>query len=211
MKYIISLLSFDEHLHRFDKGLHIQCTEGHSQPAIVNDLQVEESGVLHEWMLQYEEWLSEQKQHVAKKGHPLFASIEQLHEFNAKGIQLVENLRTVLREHGLESQIQVEDFRPLYSNIEVGNSPCAWWHVRDKNYGFIVPIQHLPVSNDLKSRLMAWRVHKSKEWSNEDRMNSLNEEGHDLEQLIFRELNGLAPYTNKIPIQEPSVLATQAH
>ena len=210
MKFTVSLLAFDEHLHRFDKGLHILCIDEHTKPAIVNDLQVEESGIMHEWMLQYEDWLSEQKNHVAKKGHPLFASKKALHEFNERGVHLVERLRAVLQEHDLASQIEVEDFRPLYSDIEVGNSPSAWWHVRDRNYGFIVPIQHLPVSNDLKSRLMAWRVHKSKKWSSEDSERSLNEEGRDLEEHISRELNGSAVKSHTVEIHEQPVL-THAH
>lgn len=206
MKYTISLLAFDEHLHQFEKGLHIRCTDGQSKPSTIKDLEVEESGVLYEWMLQFEEWLSEQRKHVIKKGHPLFSSKKALHEFNDKGAQLVEQLRQVLKKNGLDSKMEVEEFRPLYSNIEVGNTPSAWWHIRDKNYGFVVPIQHLPVSDDLKSRLMAWRVHKSKDWKNEDSVSSLNEEGHDLEEHILWELNVRSVKQHDVKHQEQPAL-----
>lgn len=206
MKYTISLLSFDEQHHHFENGLQIQCTDEHSMSSTIKGLEIEESGVLHEWMLQYEDWLSEQKNHVVKKGHPLFPCKKSLHDFNDKGTELVEKLRKVLKENSLDDQIEVEDFRPLYSNIEVGNTPSAWWHIRDKNYGFIVPIQHLPVSNDLKSRLMAWRVHKSKDWPNEDSVSSLNEEGHDLEEHILWELNVRNMKAHDVKIQEQTPL-----
>lgn len=83
-------------------------------------------------------------------------------------------------------------FQPLYANVEVGDAVAGWWHLRDKNYGFVVPIQHLPVSDELKSRLMLWRFRKGRDLlrSLQNHNESvLYDECHDLEENILCELN----------------------
>ena len=134
--------------------------------------------VSKKWMEKYRDW-----NHFGGSP-PIFESVEELRSFNAQGKTLVEELRSELGETAV-----VEPFLPLFINLEVGNAVSGWWHLRDRNYDMVIPIQRLPVSADLKSRLQAWRMRKHAGWLDPDCCASLNEEGHDLEEHILWELN----------------------
>ena len=165
-----------------------------------------------QWMQEYKEWnnfFSSSSSSPNNKedngadgdvdectGHPVFASVEALYEFNDKGAELVARLRQELATAITTSTttstvvvVKVEDYVPLFSNIKVGDVVSAWWHIKDQNYNYVVPVQHLPVSDTLKSRIMAWRHLKGKNWLDDTCCRSLNEEGHDIEEHILWELN----------------------
>jgi len=132
------------------------------------------------------------------KGHPSFSSMRELSDFNEKGKDLVESLRNELAEKDL---VEVEDYQPLYSSVEVGDAVAGWWHIRDKIYGCVVPIQALPISDELKSRLMLWRKCRDENWLDEDCRRRFNEEGHDLEEHILWELN--VGFDESVPRKKP--------
>ena len=127
---------------------------------------------------------------------PHFASTAALHAFNEKGRELVERLRQEMQQHAAvspssnnkkETWWEVDDFVPLLSSVQVGE---GWWHVRDCGYGFVVPIQHLPVSDELKSRLQAWRFQKTTcLLKSEEESCQLHATCHELEDCILLELN----------------------
>ena len=139
-----------------------------------------------EWMKDYCEWNTFHSNPNGFKGHPVFSNLEEIYKFNDMGAKLVERLQ---KEFEGDERVEVEPFSPLYSNMEVGDAVATWWYVRDRAYDYVVPIQHLPVSDELKSRLMAWRMRKSENWLDAAHCNSFNLEGHDLEEHILYELN----------------------
>ena len=146
---------------------------------------------------------SESSSSSSRVGCPRFATLSELNDFNEKGSELVRKFREELaarttsidgccyredeQDDGID--VEVDDFRPLYSSIQVGDAVAGWWHVRDKLYNCVVPIQNLPISDDLKSRLMLWRKCKDENWFDEDCRRECNEQGHDLEEHILWELN----------------------
>jgi len=125
---------------------------------------------------------------------PVFDSVKALHAFNEKGRELVDRLRHELQSinNNDAKKLIVEDFVPILSRVEVGET---WWHVRDCHYGFVVPIQHLPVSADLKSRLQAWRFHKGEcLLRTEQHAAELRQECRDLEESVVYELNARSDF-----------------
>lgn len=127
---------------------------------------------------------------------PTFQSLEEVHQFNAQGYELTRRLQTELEEarknstDQLSCAIQVAPFKPLYSNMAVG-PVSAWWHVKDLNYGLFVPVQRLPVSDQLKSRLQAFRCHKGMEfWKFNDptTMEALQQECRELQEDMLQEI-----------------------
>lgn len=122
---------------------------------------------------------------------PTFQSLDELHLFNAQGNDLTKRLQAELDSTPNCCAIQVAPYRPLYSKMVVG-PVTAWWHVKDCNYGFVVPVQRLPVSDHFKSRLQAFRCHKGMEfWKfcDPDTMQQLQDEGCNLHQDLMRELS----------------------
>jgi hypothetical protein len=131
-------------------------------------------------MEEYESW----HEQVTEGTTPVFKTLQELNEFNLKGKELALKLEGELGDSAI-----VEPYRPLYSNITVGDVIYGWWHARDENYGFPVCIQKVPVSDELKSDFQAWRFKKMKGWLDHDTYHDLNEEGHKLEERIRQELN----------------------
>ena len=121
---------------------------------------------------------------------PVFHSVEELQAFNQQGQDLVKLLRQELQTvHRTTSKlaVEVEDYVSILSSVQVGES---WWHVRDFHYGFVVPIQLLPVSTNLKSRLQAWRFRKGECLRRTDQQtDELRQECLELENSIVLELN----------------------
>jgi len=191
--FLINVLVYDPKGHGFSPHISIRrnCTAlGLLAPA-THYLSLEEAerhGIRpsEAWLKDYREWNHFQLNPNGFKGHPVFAKVEDLYDFNETGVGLVERLQKELKGNRI---IEVEPFLPLYSNMEVGEAVAAWWHIKDKNYGYVVPIQHLPVSDDLKSRLMAWRMRKTYDWLDAAHCESFNREGRDLEEHILWELN----------------------
>ena len=187
--YEIDILVYDEKKNQFKPGLHVtqDCKKRSKSILSVHVARQEGIWPSEEWLADYEKFNAFYRDDF--KGHPIFASCEALREFNKTGASLVSRLRQELSSNHHKHQVRVADFQPLYSNIKVGNAVSAWWHIMDQNYKFVIPIQHLPVSEQLKSRLMAWRFRKSRGWLSASCCQSLNQEGHDLEEHILWELN----------------------
>jgi hypothetical protein len=187
MSYKIRLLVYDHNTHQFRSGLDIQrcLPDGRQSSVSLEEARKEGIAPSESWMQDYIKWNSHDDGECAFKGHPVFSSRKALFEFDDAGVILSTRLRHELEGRGVE----VEDFQPLYSNIEVGDALSGWWHIKDKNYGFVIPIQHLPVSDELKSRLMNWRFRKGRDCLNRSACDSLNKEGRDLEEHILWELN----------------------
>jgi hypothetical protein len=183
----ISILVYDTVERVFSPRLLIR----QSQDGVKQDLTMQEATDLgitpsEEWMKDYCEWNTFHSNPNGFKGHPVFSSLEEIYIFNDTGAKLVERLQKEFEE---DERVEVEPFSPLYSTMEVGDAVATWWYVRDRAYDYVVPIQHLPVSDELKSRLMAWRMRKSENWLDAEHCKSFNLEGHDLEEHILYELN----------------------
>lgn len=123
---------------------------------------------------------------------PYFDSLQELHDFNAKGAELARRLQEELREasNPCKCAIRVAPFRPLYTNVWVG-PVAAWWDLKDCNYNFVIPIQRLPVSDHIKSRLQAYRCHKSMSlslWQDSGYMHWLIKEGKEVQNDLWLEL-----------------------
>jgi hypothetical protein len=189
----ITLLVFDNKHHRFHPYFGFVGEEG----GYDHDLTLEQVRLLTDnvpsvgWWQEYCQWLSGA---VDKEGLPVFPTVTALHDFNDTGYHLVDSLRKELetsspREEA-DCNAQVEDFVPLYSNIQVGDT---WYDVKDGSYGFVIPIQQLPVSDQLKSRLQVWRLHKTQQLTQQlddpQYRRCLSEECHELEEHILWELS----------------------
>lgn len=160
-----------------------------------------------EWMADYLQWNrfgrlpDDPAEDISEEDDPSslipnFESLEELHQFNAQGFELTRRLQMELKQALTDNSdqpscaIQVAPFKPLYSNMAVGQV-SAWWHVKDLNHGFLVPVQRLPVSDQLKSRLQAFRCHKGMEfWKFNDplTMEELHQEGRELQEDLLQEL-----------------------
>jgi hypothetical protein len=194
-EFTIRLLVYDERSHQFNCNLDVHSRRqlpeadntsgGFAESSVSMEDLVGRNGISPSegWMQDYLKWLSFGKN--AAKGRPIFSSIEDLNEFNDTGVSLVSRLRAELDP----TKVTVVDFQSLYSNIEVGNAVAAWWHIKDQNYNLVVPIQNLPVSDALKSRLQAWRCQKGTDWLDVSYCEILNKERRDLEEHILWELN----------------------
>jgi hypothetical protein len=185
-EFQINILVYDPVERLFSPRILIRQTQGVKQ-----DLTMEEAIDLgltpsEEWMKDYCEWNNFHLNPNGFKGHPVFSNLEDIHKFNDTGAKLVERLQ---KEFEGNERVEVARFSPLYSNMEVGDAVSTWWYVRDRAYDYVVPIQDLPVSDELKSRLMAWRMRKSVDWLDAAHRRSVNLEGHDLEEHILWELN----------------------
>jgi hypothetical protein len=186
-EFRINILVYDPVARLFSPRYLIRQT----QDGVQRDLTLQEAMDLdltpsEEWMKSYCEWNTFHLNPNGFKGHPVFSSLEEINIFNDTGATLAEGLQ---KEFEGNERVEVEPFSPLYSNMEVGDAVAAWWYVRDRAYDYVVPIQHLPVSDDLKSRLMAWRMRKSVDWLDAAHRRSVNLEGKDLEEHILWELN----------------------
>ena len=180
----VSLLYYDAAIHKFSPDIHIEC-EG--DPDSMQMLQWRPS---NRFMSAYHKWNS------FEAGIPHFQTICQVQDFNNEGARLCELLQDEVKAQNNESfQIRVLPFRPLYSVIELG-SVTSWWHIRDANYpDVIIPIQHLPVSEDLKMKLQAWRMRIAYDSFDKEHRKSFNEEGHELQREITSELNCIGNYS----------------
>lgn len=137
------------------------------------------------WMEEYKSWNTFDRNPDAFKNHPTFSTAYELGVFNDKGCALEK----ALRDEMTHKNVEIESFQPLYSSIEVAPCPTGWWHIKDRLYDCVVPIQQLPISDELKSRLMVWRKQKDENWLDNESIRLANEEGHDLEEHLLWELN----------------------
>lgn len=193
----VSILQYDQEEHQFYPSFLIRNDfEDRDNECAFDEV------VIHppeEWMTEYLQWNRFSRlpddpiedPFLEKDGAiPVFESLQELHVFNAQGHDLTQRLRTELEQGNPCCSVQVAPFQPLYSNVVVG-PVSAWWHVKDRNYGFVVPIQRLPVSNQLKSRLQAFRCHKGMEFwqlNDPDTMSKLQQEGRELQVDLLQEL-----------------------
>jgi hypothetical protein len=211
----VSILEYDHNEHQFYPSFVIKDDhkDGDHECAF-DELVIHTS---EEWMSDYSEWnrfgrlpddpagtfLDEEDDH-SSFSIPIFASLRDLQDFNKRGCDLTQRLARDLALSSATScgcPIHVVPYRPLYSNMLVG-PVTAWWHVKDCNYDLVVPVQRLPVSNQLKARLQAFRCHKGMEfWKNninsnsetETMMRQLQQERKELQQDVLRELRQGSP------------------
>lgn len=156
-----------------------------------------------DWWMDYGRWNDFDQHDNGLKGHPIFETIEDLYEFNETGRSLAARLELLLGE---DTHVTVEPYLPLYTNISVGEDVAAWWHIKDTNYGCVVPIQQLPVSDELKSRLMGWRKCKDENWIDEESRASCRELAHELEEHVLWELN--VQFSSSHPIKRLATRST---
>ena len=181
----VSILHYDETMHRMDPDIHVESTTDtniHENNQAVND-SVDTAATFEpsaKWKEEYAHW------NCLGCGPPMFHTIKELRRFNQKGTELVHKLRKEFRGN---KNIVINDFTPLYSNVAVGDAVCGWWHVKDMDYGVVIPIQKLPVSDLLKSRLVVWKSMKGKGWDDPIQLDELDHEAHDLEEHLLWELN----------------------
>jgi hypothetical protein len=189
-KVIVSILHYDASEHRMKDRIHIH----HSN--LENSSQEEQEELQERLIQPSEKWLEEYREWNRfggiVGGPPTFDSLQELRTFNTKGAELAERLQEELETNDTARKVMVAPFQPIYSNVAVGDVVCAWWHVKDATYDFVIPIQKLPISNKLKAHFQAWRFRKWKGWRDPEIRAELNLEGHDLEVQLKYELN-LAP------------------
>lgn len=201
----VSILEYDTEDHQFSPSFVIQDDLQDSDTECAFDEVV--ICPSQEWMDDYLDWnrfgrlpddpaednlLYLDEDDPATTSIPCFDNLQELHEFNAKGAELTRRLQDELRQANNPSKcaIRVAPFRPLYTNMSVA-PVAAWWDLKDRNYNFVVPIQRLPVSDHLKSRLQAYRCHKGMSlslWQDADFMHGLIQEGKDLQRELWLEL-----------------------
>ena len=196
----VSILAYDSNEHSMKCGLHVRHHD--AQKLLVDDaLQPLEErwewliDPSDEWMEDYREW----KRQICDEDYdgvngckmppPVFDSISSLRSFNAKGKELTERLKVEVENNSSEIRVIVEQFKPIYSNVAIGDVVCSWWNVKDMNYNFVIPIQKLPISDDLKSQLQVWRFHKLRGWDDPEIRKDLYMEAHELEASLLLELN----------------------
>lgn len=189
-KAIVSILHYDVSAHCMNDYIHIQ----HS--SLENSSQEEQEELQQQSIQPSEEWLEEYREWNRFRGivgvPPTFASLHELRTFNAKGAELAERLQEELEMNGTARKVMVAPFKPIYSNVAVGDAVCAWWHVKDITYDFVIPIQKLPISDKLKAHFQVWRFRKLQGWLDPEIRAELNLEGHDLEDQLKYELT-MAP------------------
>jgi hypothetical protein len=182
-KIQVSILYYNQDRHHIEPHIHLRYVAASSDQEEV-DPPTENAAVLKpsdQWKQEYAQWNC----FGNMTGPPVFHSVKELRCFNEKGIALANRLRKELRgEH-----VTIEPFKPLYSNVAVGDAVCGWWHVKDMNYGIVIPIQTLPISNVLKSRLCAWKLIKGRGWDDPKKRHELDREARDLEEHLLWELN----------------------
>lgn len=179
---VVSLLSFDLEEHRMHPKIDVHYT--HIMTDTTKEIPAEQEATValsEQWMEDYRAWNTFAK----VEGAPVFDSLEELRAFNEKGAELAKRLQLELEDQNTI----VAPFKPLYSNVAVGDAVCAWWHVKDMNYGVVIPIQKLPISDNLKSRFQCWRFRKLTGWLDPEIRDELNLEGRDLEEHLLWELN----------------------
>lgn len=196
----ISILEYDHDGHEFFPSFVVHDDLSDSDTVCAFDEMVVKPS--QKWMKDYLQWnqfgrlpddpILEDDEHLDSDHtkFPVFKTLEELHEFNAKGKELADRLSCELAGN---QRIRVAPYKPLYSDMAVGPI-AAWWHVRDRNYDFVVPVQRLPISDCLKARLQAFRYRKSLGlWRDRDTRHALRAEGQELEQLLLQELNAKPP------------------
>ena len=200
----VSILQYDHDGHQFFPSfvVHDDLEDSDTECAF-------DEVVIHpsdEWMEEYLQWnrfsrlpddpIIEEDEYLDDDhtAIPIFKTLAELHEFNHKGSELTERLASQLADNRC---IQVDPFQPLFSDMAVGPI-AAWWHVKDRNYGFVVPLQKLPISDELKAQLQAFRFHKSMGlWRDPITRRQLREEGQELERQLVRELNAEPPQSDE--------------
>ncbi|CAB9505065.1 expressed unknown protein [Seminavis robusta] len=203
----VSILQYDRDQHQFYPSFVIQDDhQDNDNECAFDELIIQPS---QEWMDDYLQWnrfgrlpedptedFLDEEDDPTSFSIPIFESVRDLHDFNSRGQDLTRRLGEELARSGAAAcAIRVAPYRPLYSNIRVG-PVAAWWHVKDFNYGFVIPVQRLPISNRLKARLQAFRCHKGIEfWQSDDesddedcRLQHLGEERNELQEDLIREL-----------------------
>jgi hypothetical protein len=178
---VVSLLSFDLEEHRMHPNIDVHYTHSTTDTKEIPAEQEATVTPSEQWMEDYRTWNT----FGTVAGAPVFDSLEELRAFNGKGAELAKKLQLELEDQNTI----VAPFKPLYSNVAVGDAVCAWWHVKDMNYGVVIPIQKLPISDNLKSRFQCWRFRKLTGWLDPEIRNELNLEGRDLEEHLLWELN----------------------
>jgi hypothetical protein len=178
-KIEISLLCYNEEKHQMEPSIQVRYVgDSHDVPSTDRSPAVKPSD---EWGTDYYQWNCFDD----VEGLPVFHTMKELRHFNKKGVKLANRLRNELQNE----TITVLPFKPLYSNVAVGDAVCGWWHVKDMNYGLVIPVQRLPVSDVLKSRLQAWKSLKLTGWDDPVKKHGLDLEAHDLEEHLLWELN----------------------
>ena len=202
----VSILEYDHFEHQFFPSFVITDDyQDNDDECAFDELVIQPS---EEWMADYLEWnrfgrlpddpvgdfLDDEDEHLCSS-IPVFSSLRDLQAFNHMGYELTRRLERELAKS--TCPIRVAPFRPLYTNMVIG-PVASWWHVKDCNYGIVVPVQRLPVSNQLKARLQAFRCHKGMEFwrkkaDTETMMHQLNQERNELQRDLLGELLGDDP------------------
>lgn len=187
----VSILEYDPEFHQFYPSFVIHndfLIDEYECECAFDEMCINPS---EEWMNEYFQWnrfgrLPDDPSDD-ETAAPKFNTLKELQDFNAKGKELAERLQEELQ--GVKDILEVEPFKPLYSNMVVG-PVAAWWHVKDGNYDIVVPLQRLPISDDLKSRFQAWRFHKDMGlWQDPEKLRTLILEGRMLEDELLLELH----------------------
>jgi len=210
----ISLLEYDHDSHEFHPSfvIHDDLTNTDNE-CCLDELVLNPSA---EWMEDYLEWnrfgrLNDdpdmnnfsvddgddtKEENAVQDAIPIFQSLQELYEFNTKGQELTQRLREELKmtakatKEARLPKFCVAPFQPLYSNMKVG-PPAAWWHLKDLNYDMVIPVQRLPLRDNLKARVQAFRCHKGMGlWQDPATLKELVQEGRDLERDLLLELSG---------------------
>jgi hypothetical protein len=179
--YLIRILSYNESERTFSPRPAVFQADNNGDITTHRELDVTKAKELGLWPSR--EFMEDYAKWNKFENHPVFATSNDLIQFNATGRVLAQRLQEEI------PNAIVEPFQPLYTSLELGNCISGWWHVKDRVYGCILPIQQLPISDDLKSKLMAWRHHKCMDWLNEETVQAVNEEGRELEEHLLWELN----------------------
>lgn len=200
----VSILEYDHNEHQFYPSFVIKDDyKDDDNECAFDEIVIQPS---QEWMDDYLEWnlfdrlpddpagaFLDEEHDPASSSIPMFSSLRDVQIFNKRGYDLTQRLaRELALSYNYGCPIRVAPYRPLYSNMMVG-PVAAWWHVKDGNYDLVVPVQRLPVSNQLKARLQAFRCHKGMEfWKNnnepEAMMHLLQQERNGLQRDVLREL-----------------------
>jgi hypothetical protein len=182
-KIQVSIIHYNQARHHIEPNIHVQYVATSSDQEAM-DPTTENAAILEPsdpWKQEYAQWNC----FGNMTGPTVFHSVKELCAFNEKGIALASRLRTELRDE----HITIEPFKPLYSNVAVSDAVCGGWLVEDMNYGILIPIQNLPISNVLKSRLCAWKFVKGTGWNDPKKRHELDREARDLEEHLLWELN----------------------
>ena len=205
---IVSILFYDDEKHQLSSNIRVQepsttsetttvsATEHSPSPNSPKQNDTHEVTPSKDWTEAYKRWNTFGDNHKL----PVFQTLKDLHEFNERGEELTKRLEEEFQD---DPNVFVAAYKPLYSNVSVGDAGCTWWYVKDANYNFVIPYQKLPISDDLKSKFQAWKCHKDVGWADDEKRAELNQEGHDLEEHLLWELNITIPYPGTGALDAP--------